>query len=56
MAAVSGVLMAIRARFSAGNGRVGVRAEWGVRSERIWGEVEEGRGRARVGCGRWLVA
>jgi hypothetical protein len=51
MAAVSRVLMAIRARFSAGNGRVGVGAEWGIRSEWFWGEGEEGRGRARVGCG-----
>jgi hypothetical protein len=36
--------VAIRARFSAGNGREGVRAEWGIRSDEFWAEGDEGRG------------
>ena len=50
--------MAIRARFSVGNGREGVRAEWGIHSEGFWARERKrrgGRGGGIHGCSLYVL-
>ena len=51
MAAVSGDLMAIKARFSAGNGQEGVREGMGVPFRALFGQGRGGEGSGVSGCG-----